>query len=344
MYDIFSKCRYENSETVHRIQSQVQLITDSSEFGWGAHCQGQQIQGKWDQFDVRFHINVKELKTVIIAMRYFMHLITDRSVLVLCDNTTAVSYIEKQGGLKSHELYKTTFLIYTLAERANIDLQVRHIAGALNVVADRLSRQGKSITTEWSLHPVTFSAICSALGTPNIDLFATEVNAKLPVYVSPVPDGRAYAIDALSFDWTNLDAYAYPPANLLTKILHKAKSQPCKLTLIAPFWCKNSWLWDLVHFSTDQPLKILPRPRLLAQPKGCSHKGGERRFEPMEKLSFWNLHVWSIDLRPNIIHSRWWYDFMERKLVSPEKFCNDNNFTGSFSQKIAFWLDTGCIG
>ena len=249
---------------LHRIQSQVQLITDSSEFGWGAHCQGQQIQGKWDQFDVRFHINVKELKTVLIAMRHFMHLITDRSVLVLCDNSTAVSYIEKQGGLKSHELYKTTFLIYTLAERANIDLQVRHIAGALNVVADRLSRQGKSITTEWSLHPVTFSAICSALGTPNIDLFATEENAKLPVYVSPVPDGRAYAIDALSFDWTNLDAYAYPPANLLTKILHKAKSQPCKLTLIAPFWCKHSWLWDLVHFSTDQPLKILEKLSLQA--------------------------------------------------------------------------------
>ena len=329
---------------LHKVQSQIQVITDSSEFGWGAHCQGQQIQGIWDQVDVRFHINVKELKTVLIAMRHFRDLVRDKSILVLCDNSTAVSYIEKQGGLKSHELYKTTFLIYSLAETLNVDLQVRHIAGSLNVVADRLSRQGKAITTEWSLHPVAFSTICETLGTPNIDLFATEENAKLPVYVSPVPDVKAYAIDALSFDWTDLDAYAYPPAALLTKILHKAKSQPCKLTLVAPFWCKFSWLWDLVHFSTDQPLRILPRPRLLAQPKGCSHKSGQRKFEDMGKLPFWNLHVWTLDFRSNIPHSQWWYEFSQRKLVSPEQFCLENDFTGSFPKKIAFWLDTGVIG
>ena len=167
----------------------LQLVTDSSEFGWGAHCQGQKINGVWEGKEAYLHINYKELKTVLIAMRHFSNLITNKAVMVLCDNTTAVSYIKKQGGLKSHDLYKVTFSIYSLAEFLNVDLQVRHVAGALNAIADRLSRQGQPITYEWSIHPVTFRAICetvyslyifeNAYGTIRA---TTNVNNKLCVY------------------------------------------------------------------------------------------------------------------------------------------------------------------
>ena len=151
-----------------------------------------------------------------------------------------------------------------MAERLGVNLQVRHVAGALNVIADRLSRKGKKLTTEWSLHPVTFQAICEALGTPQIDLFATNENNRLPIYVSPIVDDQAYAIDALSVNWTGFDAYAYPP-QLLTKILLQLQRQPCKMTLVAPLWVRSIWLWDLIHLSTDRPLKIAKRRKLLAQ-------------------------------------------------------------------------------
>ena len=202
-------------------------------------------------------------------MRFFADLITNKTIMVLCDNTTAVSYIRKQGGLKSHELYKVTFSIYSLAESLNVDLQVRHVAGALNVIADRLSRQGQALTHEWSLHPVTFNAICETLGTPQIDMFATEENHKLPVYCSPIPDSNAFAIDALSCDWSNLHVYAYPPSVLIAKILRKAARDSCKVTLVAPLWIRAIWIWDLIHSSTDRPLKIAFRDRLLAQRSGC---------------------------------------------------------------------------
>ena len=40
-----------------------------------------------------------------------------------------------------------------------------------------------------------------------IDLFATRFN-KLPLFVSPIPDPLALAVDALSLSWEDLEAYA----------------------------------------------------------------------------------------------------------------------------------------
>ena len=37
------------------------------------------------------------------------------------------------------------------------------------------------------------------------------LTARCPLYVSPVPDPKAWDIDALNIYWTNLTAYAYPP-------------------------------------------------------------------------------------------------------------------------------------
>jgi hypothetical protein len=34
-----------------------------------------------------------------------------------------------------------------------------------------------------------------------IDLFATSFNNKFPLFVSPVPDPKALAVDAISMDW-----------------------------------------------------------------------------------------------------------------------------------------------
>ena len=81
-----------------------------------------------------------------------------------------------------------------------------------NVVADKLSRLGQTIQTEWSLLQEVFQAICSRWHRPQIDLFATRFN-KLPLFVSPVPDSLATAVDALNLPWEDLDAYAFPPSD-----------------------------------------------------------------------------------------------------------------------------------
>ena len=92
-------------------------------------------------------------------------------------------------------------------------------------MADLLSRSNQVQSTEWSLHPQVFKQICQKLFTPHMDLFATHLNHKLPLYVSPIPDPKAWDIDALNIDWTGLTAYAYPPTALLHRVIKKQAMQ-----------------------------------------------------------------------------------------------------------------------
>ena len=73
-----------------------------------------------------------------------------------------------------------------------------------------------------------FQAICSRWHQPQVDLFATRFNNKLPQFVSPVPDPQAWAVDAISLSWENLDPYAFPPAAILGKVVEKLQDYPCK--------------------------------------------------------------------------------------------------------------------
>ena len=82
-----------------------------------------------------------------------------------------------------------------------------------------------------------FPSYMQQVAPPSDDLFATRFNNKLPQFVSPVPDSLAIAVDALSMPWENLDAYAFPPAAILGKVVEKLQDSPCKrIILIAPGW------------------------------------------------------------------------------------------------------------
>ena len=136
-------------------------------------------------------------------------------VLVATDNTKVVSYINKEGGMRSGPLCVLLWRILTWCTRQQVTLKARHIPGWLNVVADKLSRLGQTIQTEWSLLPEVFQAICNRWHRPQIDLFATRFNNKLPLFVSLVPDPWATAVDALSLTWEDLDTSAFPPTAIL---------------------------------------------------------------------------------------------------------------------------------
>ena len=124
----------------------------------------------------------------------------------------------------------------------------------VGLIADRLSRLGQTVQTEWSLHPEVFQAICSRWQQPQVDLFVTRFNNN---YISllPVPDPQAWAVDALSLPWEDLDPYAFPPVAILGKVVGKLQDHPCnRLILIAPGWSNMPWFWDLVTMSSQIPL------------------------------------------------------------------------------------------
>ena len=79
-----------------------------------------------------------------------------------------------------------------------IVLRARHIPGRLNVLADILLHPSQMSGTEWSLHPSVFRALTRERRIPFLDLFSTRWNHKLPLFVSPVPDPSAMAVDAVN--------------------------------------------------------------------------------------------------------------------------------------------------
>ena len=115
-----------------------------------------------------------------------------------------------------------------------ITLKARHIPGCLKVMANLLSRSNQVQSTEWSLHPQVFKQICHKWFTAH--LFATRLNHKLPLYVSPVPDQNAWDIDALNINWSGLTVYAYPPTALLHRVIQKIGQCNRLIIVIAPSW------------------------------------------------------------------------------------------------------------
>ena len=173
---------------------------------------------------------------------------------VATDNSTVVAYINKQGGTHSAEMCALLWKIMTWCHRYQITLKARHISGCLNVMANLMFRSNQVQSTEWSLHPQVFKHICLKWFTPHVDLFATRLNHKVPLYVSPVPDQNAWDIDALNINWTGLTAYAYPPMALLHRVIQKVRQSNCLIIVIARDWPGMPWFWDLVQLSTEVPL------------------------------------------------------------------------------------------
>ena len=49
-----------------------------------------------------------------------------------------------------------------------------------------------------------------------VDLFATSMTHRLPLYMSPQQDPQAIAVDAMLQPWDGLFVYAFPPFSLMS--------------------------------------------------------------------------------------------------------------------------------
>ena len=88
-----------------------------------------------------------------LELKEFQDLCSNNIVLLSTDNTTVVAYINKEGGMKLGPLCALLWRILTWCARRQVSLKAWHIPGRLNVIADKISRLGQTIQTEWSLHP-----------------------------------------------------------------------------------------------------------------------------------------------------------------------------------------------
>jgi hypothetical protein len=214
------------------------LFTDVSLLGWGAYLEGQTVSGMWSSTLQKDHINLLEMRAVLLVLSHFKLCLESLSIVLATDNTTVVAYLKNQGGIHCYSLYQLAKDVLILCSQSQIRLVVRHIPGRLNVLADSLSRSLAPVNIEWELHQAVFQSIVLHWGKPKIDLFATNLNFKVTTFVSPVPDPRAYAVDAMILSWEGMFAYAFPPFRFLAPVLHKITGEKCRIIVIAPAWAK----------------------------------------------------------------------------------------------------------
>ena len=263
----------------------VDLFTDASHLGWGAHLGTRCSEGLWAPEHSSLHINLLELEAVRLALLDFEAEVQGRVVRVSSDNTSTVWYLNKQGGTGSTSMSLKAEALLLWCERRQISLVARHIAGKVNVLADQLSRSGTIINTEWTLTHKVLGRVWAHWHKPMVDLFATRFNHRLPIYVSPVPDPEAWSVDALSLNWAPLLAYAFPPFAILRRVVNKARRERPNLILIAPHWPAQEWFPDLLSLTHVPPLPLDLGPKDLVQP---------RSGVPHGNVSFLQLHAWRL--------------------------------------------------
>ena len=157
-------------------------------------------------------------------------------------------------------------VLLRLCEDQSVRLLPQFIPGHLNVLADSLSRRSQVLGSEWTLcHPAFTDLLRRWPAT--IDLFATAMTRRLPVYFSPMFDPMSAGTDAMLQSWDGLQAYAFPLFSLLPRVLAKVRaSRNLELTLVAPFWPQHLWFPDLLELLVDIPLSLPKRRDLLKQP------------------------------------------------------------------------------
>jgi len=250
------------------------IETDASGRGWECTDSKTKTGGQWNQFELqhaaRNEINYLELLAAFFGIQSLCKTETDIHIHLKMDNTTAVTYINNMGGTKSVNCNELTKRIWQWCLDRHIWLTASYLPGVQNTVADHESRHFKT-QTEWMLDTGVFQDICKQFGTPDIDIFASRLNAQLARYFSWKPDPRAEAVDALTQDWGQDIIYAFPPFCLIGSCLRKMIDDKAEGIIVVPKWPTQTWFPKLLSMLTADPI-ILPRNKyLLTQPGSKQH-------------------------------------------------------------------------
>ena len=173
--------------------SRLTLITDASNEGWGFHTSlGQLGQGTWGNRARQFHINRLEFLAVLRALKrldppphWGTHL------LLLCDNTTFEQCIRRNGSARSFPLNSMTLRVKELLISRGWTMDVAHMKGEMNSLADTLSRSS-AISTEWKLdREVLPMGMQEGVQPPRSRPLCNNGESSASGLHSPMPDGRS---------------------------------------------------------------------------------------------------------------------------------------------------------
>ena len=240
---------------IRKREVNITLESDACTTGWGGCKVANEIRkrtgGNWTSKESQLHINYLELKAAWFVIQSFCKGTKNCHIRLYSDNTTTVSYLNNMGGTKKqcNDIAREIWL--WCYENKNW-ISSAHLPGKDNVVADQESRSIHD-NMEWKLHPTLFKRICDRWGHPEIDLFANRLNHQISSYVSWKPDPGAIAVDSLSMNWSSKFFYAFPPFNMIGKVLRKIEEENAKGLLVVPYWPTQTWFPKFLKMCVNGP-------------------------------------------------------------------------------------------
>ncbi|KAA6368459.1 MAG: hypothetical protein EZS28_036015 [Streblomastix strix] len=157
---------------------------------------------------------------------------------------TAVFDIRKWRA--STSLIKEIKQVHQTIEKLGIQIQITHLPGVRNEIADALSRLSRA--GDYKLKEKIFRQICLQMNlNPTIDLFSQHFNNLLPRFMSTIGGHGETAKDALNQTWKKELPWIHPPIPLLPAVLKKIIEEQIEAMIIAPLWPGQIWYTELVN-------------------------------------------------------------------------------------------------
>ena len=210
----------------------LSFYSDASDVGWGAIMGEQQVSGVWTPSQKQMSINLGEMMAVQNGLLGFSQFLRGKTIALFCDNVTTVAYLRRSGGTRSKVLFLKAREILLCVESMQITILPQFIQGSLNTRADLLSRPNLVIGSEWTLHQQVVQDLLHQWPAI-IDLFATSLTARLPVFFAPAWEPKATGVDAFLQPWDNLQAYAFPPIAIIRRVVLKLRASHPDRPLLA---------------------------------------------------------------------------------------------------------------
>ena len=273
-------------QPLHPLKHALQIFTDASKEGWGAHLDEHTARGQWSLPESKLHINHLELKAVFLALKEFRTLVFNKTVLVATDNTTVVAYINKGGGdeigLSVCPTVENTVLVHQAASNPQGTSHPRPAERDRRQAIQAWPDHSNRVVTSSRSVPSGMFKVASATSGPVCHQVQQQTTTVCITGTRPPGLGSGCTQPLLGGPGP-----IRPPAAILGKVVEKLQDYPCnRIILIAPGWPNMPWFWDLVAMSSQIPLCLPSIPNLVSQPfNQVLHRN----------LSNVNLHAWLLE-------------------------------------------------
>lgn len=189
------------------------------------------------------------------ALWEFQPILQGKVVQVFSDNTTAVCYLNKQGGVVSKSLCCLALTLWDFCLTHSRTPIATHLPGTEHTIADAVSR-GALSTHELTVTMTSIQAAFLLWGTLKIDVFATAKNKKCHLFCTRGGKDPRSLGDGLLLDWTGKFLYMFPPLPLIPQVLKKFKLERPRCILVTPWWPRCIWFPMLLHLSRHRYLYV----------------------------------------------------------------------------------------